>query len=248
MQLMLERRPQHSRAHGGAVAGPGDRARRSSPSSSSSRSCGIDPLKALYLYFIDPLTAGWSIEDLLVKAAPIILIAIGLSFCYQSNVWNIGAEGQFAVGAICGSIMPVYFPDWQGPVVIVPMLLIGILGGMAYAAIPAWLKNRFNANETLTTLMLVYVANLMLDYLARGPWRDPAGHNFPNSRPFDRRADAAGDLRRQHPAQRRVRAGRGGRRVVPDRAHASPASRSACSASRRAPAPSAASTASAWCS
>jgi general nucleoside transport system permease protein len=144
----------------------------------------IDPFRALYLYFIDPLTALWSIEDLLVKAAPIILIAIGLSFCYQANVWNIGAEGQLAVGAICGSIIPIYFPHWQAPIVIVPMLLLGILGGMAYAAIPAWLKNRFNANETLTTLMLVYVANLMVDYLARTPWRDPAGHNFPNSQPF----------------------------------------------------------------
>ena len=144
----------------------------------------IDPFQALYLYFIDPLTAGWSIEDLLVKAAPIILIGIGLAVCYQSNVWNIGAEGQLAAGAICGSILPVYFPDWQGPEVIVFMLLLGILGGMAYAAIPAFLKNRFNANETLTTLMLVYVANLMVDYLARTPWRDPAGHNFPNSRQF----------------------------------------------------------------
>lgn len=145
---------------------------------------GIDPVKALYLYFIDPLTAGWSLEDLLVKAAPIILIAVGLAFCYQSNVWNIGAEGQLAVGAIAGAILPVYFPDWQGPVIVVLMLLFGILGGMAYAAIPAYLKNRFNANETLTTLMLVYVANLMVDYLARTPWRDPAGHNFPNSHPF----------------------------------------------------------------
>ncbi len=144
----------------------------------------IDPFRALYLYFIDPLTAGWSIEDLLVKAAPIILIAIGLAFCYQSNVWNIGAEGQFAVGAIVGSIIPVYFPSWNGPFVIVPMLIMGILGGMLYAAIPALLKNRFNANETLTTLMLVYIANLMVDYLARSPWRDPAGHNFPNSAPF----------------------------------------------------------------
>ena len=144
----------------------------------------IHPFEALYLYFIDPLTAVWSIEDLLVKAAPIILIAIGLSFCYQSNVWNIGAEGQLAVGAIFGSILPVYFPDWQGPIVITLMLLMGIIGGMLYAAIPAVLKNRFNANETLTTLMLVYVANLMVDYLARSPWRDPAGHNFPNSHPF----------------------------------------------------------------
>ena len=144
----------------------------------------IDPLRALYLYFIDPLTAFWSIETVIIKAAPIILIAVGLSFCYQSNVWNIGAEGQYAVGAIFGSIIPIYFPDWGGVVPLTLIMLMGILGGMLYAAIPAWLKNRFNANETLTTLMLVYIANLMVDYLARTPWRDPAGHNFPNSHPF----------------------------------------------------------------
>jgi len=145
---------------------------------------GIDPLRALYVYFVEPLTALWSIEDLLVKATPIILIAVGLSFCYQSAVWNIGAEGQLAAGALAGSAIPVLFPSLEGPAVLTAMLLLGILGGMAYAAIPAILKIRFNANETLTTLMFVYVANLFLDYVARGPWRDPAGFNFPNSRPF----------------------------------------------------------------
>ena len=99
-------------------------------------------------------------------------------------MWNIGAEGQYALGAIFGSIIPIYLPDWGGFVPLTLMLLLGIVGGMFYAAIPAWLKNRFNANETLTTLMLVYVANLLVDYLARTPWRDPAGHNFPNSHPF----------------------------------------------------------------
>ena len=145
----------------------------------------IDPFRALYLYFIDPLTACWSIEDLIVKAAPIVLIAVGLSFCYQSNVWNIGAEGQLARRRHLRLDHPGLLPGLGRPFVIAAlMLLMGILGGMVYAAIPAWLKNRFNANETLTTLMLVYVANLMVDYLARTPWRDPAGHNFPNSRPF----------------------------------------------------------------
>ncbi len=146
---------------------------------------GIDPVKALYIYFVEPLTALWSIEDLLVKAIPIILIAIGLSFCYQSAVWNIGAEGQLAAGALAGSALPILFPTLQGPAVITAMLVMGVAGGMAYASIPAILKIRFNANETLTTLMLVYVANLFVDYMARGPWRDPAGFNFPNSRPFD---------------------------------------------------------------
>jgi len=145
---------------------------------------GVDPLAALYVYFIKPLTALWSIQDLIVKMTPLVLISVGLTVCYLSNNWNIGAEGQLAVGAIVGSILPIFFPDWQGPVPLTLMLLMGVLGGMAYAAIPALLKTRFGANEILTSLMLVYVAGLLLDYLARGPWRDPNGFNFPNSRPF----------------------------------------------------------------
>jgi general nucleoside transport system permease protein len=145
---------------------------------------GVNPLSALYVYFIKPLTALWSVQDLIVKMTPLVLIAVGLSVCYLSNTWNIGAEGQLALGAIAGSILPVYFPDWQGPLPLTLMLLLGILGGMAYGAIPALLKARFGTNEILTSLMLVYVAGLLLDWLARGPWRDPNGHNFPNSRPF----------------------------------------------------------------
>jgi simple sugar transport system permease protein len=146
---------------------------------------GVDPLQALYIYFIEPLTAGWSIEALFVKAVPIILVAVGLSLCYLANNWNIGAEGQFAAGAIAGSVFPILVPGWNGPEVMVVMLVMGVIGGMLYAAIPALLKIRFGANEILTSLMLVYVAQLFLDWLARGPWRNPEGHNFPDSRPFD---------------------------------------------------------------
>ncbi len=146
---------------------------------------GVNPFEALYVFFVEPLTASWSLEDLVIKATPIILVAIGLSFCYLSNTWNIGAEGQIIAGAIFGSIPPIFFPGWQDPSVLVVMLLMGILGGMLYAAIPALLKTRFGANEILTSLMLVYVAQLIVDYLARGPWRNPEGHNFPDSRPFE---------------------------------------------------------------
>jgi general nucleoside transport system permease protein len=145
---------------------------------------GVNPFGALYVYFIEKLTAWWSIQDLIVKMTPLILIAVGLALSYLSNVWNIGAEGQLSAGAIAGSILPIFFPAWEGPVVIVLMLLMGILGGMLWATIPAVLKIRFGTNEILTSLMLVYVAGFLLDYLARGPWRDPNGHNFPNSRPF----------------------------------------------------------------
>ncbi len=145
---------------------------------------GVDPGKALYVYFVEPLTAAWSIEQLLIKAAPMILIAIGLAFCFRSNTWNIGAEGQLVAGAIVGSVLPIMVPDWTGPLVLPLMMIMGIAGGMAFAAIPALLKIRFGTNEILTSLMLVYVAELLLDLLARGPWRNPEGLNFPDSRPF----------------------------------------------------------------
>lgn len=145
---------------------------------------GLNPLHALYIYFIEPLTTVWSIEQLLVKAAPLILIGVGLSICYIANVWNIGAEGQFTLGAIFGGMLPVFFPEFQSPLVLPLMLLMGIFGGMLCGFIPAYLKNRFSANEILTSLMLVYVAGLLLDWLVRGPWRDPHGFNFPVTAAF----------------------------------------------------------------
>ena len=146
---------------------------------------GLDPLKVLYLYFVEPLTSLWSIEEVIVKAAPLILIGVGLSVCFAANVWNIGAEGQLTVGALFGSAIPVYFTGWQSPSVLILMLILGAVGGAVFAAIPALLKTRFNANEILTSLMLVYVAQLLLDWMVRGPWRDPQGYNFPQSVPFE---------------------------------------------------------------
>ncbi len=148
-------------------------------------SLGLDPLKALYIYFIEPVTSLWSIEEVIVKAAPLVLIGVGLSVCYTANVWNIGAEGQLTIGALFGAVIPIYFTGWQSPLVLLLMLVLGALGGALFAAIPAFLKTRFNANEILTSLMLVYVAQLLLDWLVRGPWRDPQGYNFPQSVPFE---------------------------------------------------------------
>ena len=145
---------------------------------------GYNPTEALYVYFVEPLFDTWSLQELVVKASPLILIAVGLTICYRSNIWNIGAEGQFTVGAIFGSILPVMFPDFQNPLVFPLMMVLGALGGALFAYIPALLKNRFAANEILTSLMLTYVALLLLDFLVRGPWKDPEGFNFPESRLF----------------------------------------------------------------
>ena len=146
---------------------------------------GINPLQGLTIYFIEPLSHLWSLEQLVVKATPLVLIGVGLAVCYTANVWNIGAEGQLTAGAILGGMIPVLFPEWQSPFTLLAMLVMGVLGGMAYGAIPAILKTRFNANEILTSLMLVYVAQYLLDWLVRGPWRDPMGFNFPKTITFE---------------------------------------------------------------
>ena len=142
---------------------------------------GKNPAEALYYYFIDPLRETWSLHELTVKAAPLILIAAGLSVCFMSNNWNIGAEGQFIIGAVFGSAIPVLFPQFQSWIVLPLMLILGMVGGAAYGAIPAFLKVRFNTNEILTSLMLVYVAQLFNDWLVRGPWRNPQGMSFPGT-------------------------------------------------------------------
>jgi simple sugar transport system permease protein len=145
---------------------------------------GLNPFEALHVYFVEPLTSSWSIEQLVIKATPLALIGAGLAVAYTANVWNIGAEGQLTAGAILGGAIPVLFPEWQSPLTLVTMILLGAAGGAAWAAIPAFLKNRFHANEILTSLMLVYVVQLLLDWLVRGPWRDPAGYNFPKTISF----------------------------------------------------------------
>ncbi len=145
---------------------------------------GKSPLGALHSFFIEPLLEVWSLHELAIKAAPLILIGVGLAVCYRSNNWNIGAEGQFTIGAITGSILPVLNPDWHSPLILPLMLVMGMLGGALYAGIPALLKTRFNTNEILTSLMLVYIAQLFLDWLVRGPWRDPQGYNFPQTKSF----------------------------------------------------------------
>ncbi len=145
---------------------------------------GVDPFRGLYIYFVAPLTEGWSREELVVKATPLILIAAGLAVAYLSNNWNIGAEGQFTIGAIAGSAIPILAPDFQTFATLPLMLIMGALGGTLYATIPALLKTRFGTNEILTSLMLVYVSLLFLDWIVRGPWRDPMAFGFPNTVSF----------------------------------------------------------------
>src|SRR5471030_493954 len=138
---------------------------------------GQQPLHAFYVYFIKPLTSAYGVGELLLKATPLILCGVGLAI-------GFGADGQLTVGAIAAACVALHFDQVQAGWLLPLMLLAGALGGMAWAAIPALLRTRFNTSEILVSLMLVYVAYLLLGYLVHGPLRDPAGFNFPQSKMF----------------------------------------------------------------
>jgi len=145
---------------------------------------GFNPFFALHTFFISPISSAYGISELLVKATPLALIAIGLAFCFKNNIYNIGAEGQLTMGAIFGGGIGIYFHDTNSFWLLPLMIIAGAIGGAFWAMIPALLKNKFNTNEILTSLMLVYVALFILDFLVVGPWRDPQGYSFPKTRPF----------------------------------------------------------------
>ena len=146
---------------------------------------GKDPVKGLLVFFWEPIRTPYAVGELMVKATPLLVIALGLAVCFRSNVWNIGAEGQFVLGALAGGGVALLADKGTGAWIVPAILLAGVLGGMAWAAITALLRDRFNANEILVSLMLVYVAIQLLNYLVYGPWKDPGGYNFPQSRTFE---------------------------------------------------------------
>ncbi|MEZ5931486.1 MAG: ABC transporter permease [Alphaproteobacteria bacterium] len=145
---------------------------------------GYDPVETLYHFFVSPLSSRYGVAELVVKATPLVLIGVGLSIGFRAGVWNIGAEGQLTLGAIFGGGLAIWLHDSESILLLPAMVVFGALGGALWAAIPALLKTRFNVNEILTSLMLTYVATLLLSALVHGPWRDPEGFNFPESRLF----------------------------------------------------------------
>ncbi len=146
---------------------------------------GKDPIEGFKVFFINPISDSYGISELFLKATPLMLCAIGLAVGFRANVWNIGAEGQLIVGAIASSAVALYFYEQEGAHILILMVIAGAIGGMLWAVIPAFLKTRFNTNEILVSLMLVYVAQLLVSWLVHGPMMDPDGFNFPQSRLFD---------------------------------------------------------------
>jgi simple sugar transport system permease protein len=145
---------------------------------------GLDPLSSLHRIFIKPLNSVYGISELLAKATPLITIGVALALGFRAGVWNIGAEGQLVMGGLCGGAVALAFWGVDGFWVMPLVLLGGTIGGLFWGAIPAFLKVRFNANEILVSLMLTYVAILLLSVMVHGPLRDPDGFNFPESRLF----------------------------------------------------------------
>lgn len=146
---------------------------------------GKSPLEGFKVFFIYPMRDLYSISEVLLKATPLMLISVGLAVGYRANVWNIGAEGQYILGAIFATGVALYFQGVSSMWVLPAMLVAGALGGALWSAIPALLRTRFRANEILVTLMLVYIAQLTASWLVHGPWKNPEGFNFPATYMFD---------------------------------------------------------------
>ena len=145
---------------------------------------GTDPIEALQVFFIQPVSSLYGVSELLLKATPLILIGIGLSFGFRAGIWNIGAEGQLVMGGVAAGAVTLALSEVNSSWILVLMALAGVLGGMAWGALPALLRTRFNTNEILTSLMLTYVAGLFLSLMVHGPLKDPDGFNFPESALF----------------------------------------------------------------
>ena len=144
----------------------------------------LSPIESFKIFFISPISNSYGISELFVKATPLAIIALGLSYCFKNNIYNIGAEGQLTMGAIFGGGIGLLFNDSTSIFLLPLMILFGAIGGALWATIPALLKTKFNTNEILTSLMLTYVALFILDYFVVGPWKDPAGYGLPKSMPF----------------------------------------------------------------
>nr|WP_315227212.1 ABC transporter permease [uncultured Albidiferax sp.] len=146
---------------------------------------GKDPVKGLQVFFWEPIKTPYALGELMVKATPLLVIALGLAVCFRSNVWNIGAEGQYVIGAIFASGVALWADKTSSGWIVLPILLAGVLGGMVWAGIAAVLRDKFNASEILVSLMLVYVAVQLLGFMVDGPWKDPQGYNFPQTKNFE---------------------------------------------------------------
>lgn len=149
---------------------------------------GVDPLVAYERIFKGAFGSPYGLSETVVKAIPLMLCGVGLALAFRAGIYNIGAEGQLLVGAVCASGVALTFPDWPAWALVPAMFAAGFLGGALWALLPAWLKARFQVNEVITTLMLVYIASELVNHLVYGPWKAREEMGFPYSAKFSEAA------------------------------------------------------------
>jgi simple sugar transport system permease protein len=145
---------------------------------------GKAPVSGILLLFQGGFGSRWAMEDSLLKAIPIFLCSLGVGVAFRLQIWNIGAEGQFALGAVGAAAVALSFPQLPSVLLIPAMMLASMAGGGLWGLIPGILKVRLRANEIIITLMLNYIGILFLDYLVYGPWKDPVSFGFPMTPKF----------------------------------------------------------------
>ena len=146
---------------------------------------GENPLTVYRTMLTGSLGDRYAVSETLVKMTPLLLTGLAVSVAFRMQLWNIGAEGQLYLGAVAASGVPLFLlPDAPASVMIPAMMMAGIAGGGLWGAIPGVLRAVFGANETITTLMLNYVAILFTQYLVYGPWKDPQAFGFPGTATF----------------------------------------------------------------
>ncbi len=133
---------------------------------------GNNPIEAYGAILHGAFGSKQKICELFVKLSPILLMAFGVSIAYRAQLWNIGADGQFIMSSIAATAVALYVP-LPIPLRTVLSLLAAVAAGALWAGFAGFLKNRFNANEVITTLMLNYIAEYFLLYLINGPMQDP---------------------------------------------------------------------------
>jgi len=148
------------------------------------KATGHSPLEIYAMMFDGAFGSMYGISETIVKAIPLMLTGLGVSIAFRMLLWNIGAEGQLYMGAFAASWVALFAPDMPGYIMLPLMFIAGFLGGALWGLLPAIPRAFLGVNETITTLMLNYVAILWVDYLVYGPWKDPKGFNFPLTAPF----------------------------------------------------------------
>lgn len=135
---------------------------------------GNKPIEAYATIISGAFGSKLRVSELLIKMIPLTIMALGISIAYKAQLWNIGADGQFTMGAIASAAIGIYVE--LPPFLVVPLsILSAILAGGLWAGLAGWLKTKFNANEVITTLMLNYIATYFLAFLVYGPMMDPQG-------------------------------------------------------------------------